>query len=112
MHISTIASAVRCYAIDFVFLKYLRAETAQLIDKTMSKRRFEGEDVPAGWDEDPSSDEDSVWAASDDEMDDATRAAYISAPVHSLPVIPEQIIAALRMPSSKGPYMRSFSSER
>ena len=60
LHISTIASAVRCYAIDVVFLKYLRAETAQLIDKTMSKRRFEGEDVQAGWDEDPSSDEDSV----------------------------------------------------
>ena len=71
------------YAIDVVFLKYLRAETAQLIDNAMSKRPREDADVQAGWDEDASSDEDSVWDASDDEMDDATRAAYRCINKHS-----------------------------
>jgi hypothetical protein len=49
----------------------------------MSKRRHEDEDVQAGWDEDPSSDEDSVWNASEDELDDATRAAYKCINKHS-----------------------------
>ena len=49
----------------------------------MSKRRYEDEDVQAGWDEDPSSDEDSVWNASEDELDDATRAAYKCINKHS-----------------------------
>ena len=34
----------------FFFLKYLRAETSQLIDKAMSKRPREDADVQAGWD--------------------------------------------------------------
>ena len=51
--------------------------------QTMSKRQREDVDVQAGWDEDPSSDEDSVWSCSDDEMDAATRAAYNCISKHS-----------------------------
>ena len=64
-------------------MKYLHGSTLQLIAETMSKRRHEDADVQAGWDEDPSSDEDSVWSCSDDEMDDATRAAYNCISKHS-----------------------------
>jgi hypothetical protein len=56
---------------------------AQVIYKTMSKRRHEDDGIQAGWDEDPSSDEDSVWNASDDEMDNATRAAHRCINKHS-----------------------------
>jgi hypothetical protein len=44
------------------FVKYLHGRTSQFIAETMSKRQREDVDVQAGWDEDPSSDEDSAIA--------------------------------------------------
>ena len=50
----------------------------------MNKRpAFEGRGELAGWDSDPSSDEDSVWSCSDDELDAQTRAAYKCINKHS-----------------------------